>query len=117
MFDCVIPTREARHGKLYLWKDVIARSGTTKQSHWDCHVELSSTRNDWYETINITNAKFAKDTSAINDQILKNYSKSYLHHLFKTQEPLALKLATMNNVHFYLELMRKIRVVIKQNKI
>ncbi len=117
MFDCVIPTREARHGKLYLWKDVIARSRATKQSYWDCHVELSSTRNDWYESINITNAKFAKDTSPINNQILKNYSKAYLHHLFKTQEPLALKLATMNNVHFYLELMRKIRLAIKQNRL
>jgi queuine tRNA-ribosyltransferase len=99
MFDCVIPTREARHGKLYVWTN----GDVTKKS--------------FYKTTNITNAKFATDTSAINDQILKNYSKSYLHHLFKTQEPLALKLATMNNVHFYLELMKKIRLAIKQNKI
>lgn len=99
MFDCVIPTREARHGKLYIWTS----GDVTKKS--------------FYKTINITNAKFATDTSTINDQILKNYSKAYLHHLFKTQEPLALKLATMNNVHFYLELMKKIRLAIKQNKI
>ncbi len=97
MFDCVIPTREARHGKLYVW----TTGDVTKKS--------------FYKTINITNAKFATDTSAINDQILKNYSKAYLHHLFKTQEPLALKMATINNVYFYLELMKKIRIAIKQN--
>lgn len=99
MFDCVIPTREARHGKLYVW----TTGDVTKKS--------------FYKTINIINAKFAKDTSTINDQVLKNYSKAYLHHLFKSQEPLALKLATINNVHFYLELMKKIRVAIKQNKL
>ncbi len=99
MFDCVIPTREARHGKLYVWTNG------------------DVTKKNFYKTINLNNAKFAKDFSPINNTILKNYSKAYLHHLFKTQETLALKLATMNNVSFYLELMQKIRVAIKQGKI
>ncbi len=99
MFDCVIPTREARHGKLYVW------------SNGDV------TKKNFYKTINLNNAKFAKDQTAINDQSLKNYSKAYLHHLFKTQEPLALKLATINNVHFYLELMQKIRLSIKRGQL
>lgn len=115
MFDCVIPTREARHGKLYLWRNVIARSKATKQSKNGGLPRFA--RNDFYQTINITNAKFAKDKSAINEQVLPQYSKAYLHHLFKTQEPLALRLATINNLHFYLTLMEEIRRAIKQNKI
>jgi len=101
MFDCVIPTREARHGRLYLvdGKDFIV-NGKVK-----------------YKTINIVNAKFAKDTKPINNTNLKNYSRSYLHHLFKTQEPLGLRLATLNNLDFYLRLMKNIRQSIGRNKL
>ncbi|MCB9802416.1 tRNA guanosine(34) transglycosylase Tgt [Candidatus Nomurabacteria bacterium] len=100
MFDCVIPTREARHGKLYLWKG-----------------KPDPTKKDFYQTINISNAKFASDKKSINNSNLKNYSLSYLHHLFKTQEPLALRLATLNNLNFYLELMSEIRKAIKSGKL
>lgn len=94
MFDCVIPTREARHGRLYL------RRG----------------RNLEYETINITNSKFKTDFSPINDSNLKHYSKAYLHHLFKTGEPLAMRLATLNNLDFYLRLMESLRASIKAGR-
>ncbi len=111
MFDCVIPTREARHGKLYLWKGkrsaVIASAA--RQS--------SRARPSWYETINITNSKFAKDSHSINDTNLKNYSLAYLHHLFKTNESLGLRLATLNNLDFYMSLMKNIRQAIKQGKL
>lgn len=100
MFDCVIPTREARHGKLYLWNG-----------------QIDVTKNNFYKTININNAKFAKDISSINNSNLKDYSKAYLHHLFKTQEPLALSLATLNNLYFYASLMANIRLAIKKNKL
>ena len=100
MFDCVIPTREARHGRLYIWKG-----------------KPDVTKKNFYTTINITNAKFAKDTKSINNTNLKSYSKAYLHHLFKTQEPLALRLATLNNLKFYLDMMRDIRRTIKNNKL
>lgn len=98
MFDCVIPTREARHGKLYVRKKKDLSKG-------------------FYETITITNAKFQKDKKAINSGSLKKYSRAYLHHLFKTQEPLGIRLATINNLEFYLNLMSDIRVAIKSGKL
>lgn len=96
MFDCVIPTREARHGRLYLWKN-------------------KSLKGKFYETINITNSKFKNDLSPINNTNLKQYSKAYLYHLFKTNEPLGMRLATLNNLNFYLSLMLEIRKQIKNN--
>jgi queuine tRNA-ribosyltransferase len=102
MFDCVIPTREARHGRLYLWKK-------------------DNLQGKFYETINIFNAKFARDLKPINknSQIkeLREYNFAYLHHLFKTQEPLAIRLATLNNIEFYLTLMKKIRQAIEKNSL
>lgn len=100
MFDCVIPTREARHGRLYIWNK-----------------EKSIGQKDFYSTINIANAKYRDDFSAINNSNLKQYSKSYLHHLFKTGEPLGMRLATLNNVGFYLKLMSEIRKEIGKGKI
>ena len=98
MFDCVIPTREARHGKLYV---------RTKK-------EL---KGKFYETIHITRGKYKADKTPINKQSLKKYSRAYLHHLFKSEDPLALRLATINNLEFYLTLMKDIRQSIKQGKI
>lgn len=102
MFDCVIPTREARHGRLYLWKN-------------------KDFNKKFYETININNAGFAKKFKPINKDSaikeLREYSFAYLHHLFKTQEPLAMRLATLNNIEFYLTLMKEIREAIKTNKL
>lgn len=104
MFDCVIPTREARHGKIYFFSRANDR--------------LSG---KFYKTAIMTNAKFAKDFSPINKNSklkeLRNFTKAYLHHLFRTQEPLAIRLATLNNVEFYLDLMRKIRSQIKKENI
>ena len=100
MFDCVIPTREARHGRLYV----------------RLHDNLN---NKFYRTINIMNAKFNSDFSLINQnskiEELRKYNKAYLHHLFKIQDPLALKLATLNNIEFYLDLMKTIRKQIVNN--
>ncbi|MFA6422328.1 MAG: tRNA guanosine(34) transglycosylase Tgt [Candidatus Buchananbacteria bacterium] len=98
MFDCVIPSREARHGRLYLWKSKNLKAG-------------------FYETINISNAKYKNDFSPINDSNLKHYTKAYLYHLFKTGEPLGMRLATLNNVGFYLKLMERIREEIKNNNL
>ena len=115
MFDCVIPTREARHGRLYIWN-------YSKQGRRE---PLLSPRSEqrlrptpllkgkFYKTINITRARYAKDFSPINNSNLKRYSKAYLHHLFKTNEPLGMRLATLNNLNFYLSLMVEIRKAIK----
>lgn len=101
MFDCVIPTREARHGRLYLMKKGKGLTG----------------KGSFYETINITNAKYKTDLSSVNNTNLKQYSKAYLHHLFKTNEPLGMRLATLNNLEFYLSLMIEIRKNIKKGTI
>jgi len=102
MFDCVIPTREARHGRLYVF---------TKKN-------LSG---NFYKIININNAKFANSTKVLDQQcdceLCANYSLGYLHHLFKAQEPLAIKLATWHNLKFYLNLMRLIRQQIKAERL
>jgi len=103
MFDCVIPTREARHGRLYVWQ----------------HDDL--TKADFYKNITITNAEFKTNKDAINPTSkfteLREYSLSYLNHLFDTAEPLALRLASLNNLEFYLQLMEKIRKRIDEDKL
>lgn len=85
MFDCVMPSRNARHGLLYTWEG----------------------------TINIKNEKWAKDFSQLDpsskvwvDQV---YTKAYLRHLIKTGEYLGIQIATIHNLAFYLELMRVAR--------
>lgn len=84
IFDCVIPTREGRHGKLFL---------------------LKADKTDEYETININNSKFFHDFKAINSGSsfidLQNNSLAYLHHLFKLKDPLGQRLASLNNLEFY----------------
>lgn len=109
MFDCVIPTREARHGRLYQFctqrqKGAIKLFGSI-----------------YYQTINIKNSGYRQDLKPINAQskikLLNTHSKAYLYHLLKTEEGLGLRLATLNNVEFYLELMRKIQVAIQKLKL
>lgn len=85
MFDCVMPSRNARHGLLYTWEG----------------------------TINIKNEKWAKDFTALDpsssvwvDQV---YTKAYLRHLIKSGEYLGIQIATIHNLAFYLELMRVAR--------
>ena len=99
MFDCVIPTREARHGRLYGFK------GETES--------ISNASADFYQKINIKNEEYKFDMSPINATsrfvALRTYSKAYLRHLFVVEDPLAPRLATLNNLEFYLELMNKIR--------
>ncbi|MFC1598929.1 tRNA guanosine(34) transglycosylase Tgt [Patescibacteria group bacterium] len=109
MFDCVIPTREARHARLYQF--------CTQQQKGA--IKLFSGL--FYRTINATNEKFKKDFKPINIksniELLQQHSKSYLHHLFKTKEGLGLRLATLNNLEFYLQLMQNIRQAIKDKKL
>lgn len=85
MFDCVIPTRNARNGMIF-----------TKDG-----------------SINIKNAKYADDPSPIDETsshpALRNYSKAYLNHLVKSNEILGSMLCTQINLEFYLNLMKDIR--------
>ncbi|MCC7522306.1 tRNA guanosine(34) transglycosylase Tgt [Candidatus Uhrbacteria bacterium] len=92
MFDCVLPTRNARHGQLYRF----------------IHDDLS--RPDFYETVQITNEKWKMSKEPIGEgPELSRYTMGYLRHLFTVDEMLGQRLATMVNVKFYLDLMDKIR--------
>jgi tRNA-guanine transglycosylase len=109
MFDCVAPTRLARHGMLFV--------GPTE---------------DKKLRINITNAKFAKDPGPIDPNCTcpvclpvrssagaaagKNYSRAYLHHLFNAQEMSGMRLASIHNLHFMLDLMRQAREAILEDR-
>jgi len=109
MFDCVIPTREARHGRLYEFcsptsKDAVKLFGKLA-----------------YRTINITNKIFNSDMAPINpdsnNKLLRTYTRSYLYHLLKIEEGLGMRLATLNNVEFYLSLMTQIRKAIEAGQL
>ena len=91
MFDCVMPTRNARNGYLFTSVGVIK----------------------------IRNAKYKKDTKPLDQNCTcstcLDYSRAYLHHLQKTNEIIGSRLNTLHNLHYYLELMRSMREAIKNN--
>ncbi len=97
-FDCVIPMREARHGRLY----ISARTEDGKEA---------------YETIDVRNAQYAEDftpiDSSCNCYACLNHTRAYVNHLIKSDEMLGARLATMHNLRFYLNLMDKIRKAIE----
>lgn len=104
MFDCVIPTREGRHGKLFFKK---------KLKFPISNFQFLKNAKKFYETINITNSKFERDFSPINPysklEELRRHSKAYLRHLFKLKEPLGARLASLNNLEFYMDFFKEIR--------
>ncbi len=116
MFDCVIPTREARHGRLYIYSSTKPRSCGARGEVLDSSrfAGLARTiKSDFYKTLQITNEKFKKDMRPIDENCdcyaCKNFSRAYLNHLFKTKEGLGLRLATIHNLKFYLDLMGRLR--------
>ncbi len=113
MFDCVIPSREGRHGRLYIsnLKSQISKpqlkTKNLRTTDWLRRKKL------FYDTINVKSAKYRNNMESINPESkipeLREYSLAYLHHLFKTGEPLGQRLATLNNLEFYLELLAAFR--------
>ena len=95
-FDCVIPTREARHGKAYV------------------------NDGNGYKTINILKPEFREDFSPLNPSCecfaCGNHTRAYLNHLFKSNEILGIRLLTEHNLRFYLGLMEKIRTAISNGE-
>ena len=85
LFDCVMPSRNARHGHLFTWDGII----------------------------NINNAKYELDDTPIDKECncptCQNFSRAYLRHLMKANEMLGMRLAVMHNLHFYNSLMTRIR--------
>jgi len=108
MFDCVIPTRNARHGTLYKFK---VQSSKFKVK--DEKLKVKNGNAGFYEMLRITNEKFKSDKKPIDKNCgcftCQNYSRAYLRHLFMAKELLALRLASIHNIYFYLELMKRIR--------
>lgn len=91
MFDCVMPTRNGRNGMLFTWNG----------------------------TMNMKNAKWANDFSPLDENgtsyVDKIYSKAYVRHLFHANEFLALQIASIHNLAFYLDLVRVARQHIMEN--
>lgn len=85
IFDCVMPTRNARHGHVFTWRGVI----------------------------NILNAQYELDESPLDKEcncpVCQNFSRAYIRHLFKAKEILGMRLTVMHNIYFYNTLLEKIR--------
>ena len=92
LFDCVMPSRNARHGHLFTWQGIR----------------------------NIMNAKYERDLSPIDENCdcptCRNHSRAYLRHLFKANEMLAMRLAVQHNLYFYNTLMEKIRAALDEGR-
>ena len=91
-FDCVMPSRNARHGNLFSWRG----------------------------KINLLNEKYAEDSRPIAEECscpaCKNYSRAYIRHLFKAKEALGMRLAVLHNLYFYNDLMQKIRDALDEGR-
>ena len=91
-FDCVMPSRNARHGHLFTSKGII----------------------------NIKNEKYAHDFSPIDENcecpVCKTYSNAYVRHLIKADEMLGMRLAVMHNLFFYNDLTAKIRQALAEGR-
>lgn len=89
LFDCVMPTRNARHGQIFTWQGIR----------------------------NIRNEKYELDENPLDTQCdcptCKNFSRAYIRHLFKSGEMLAMRLCVMHNIYFYNTLMIEIRNALK----
>lgn len=85
LFDCVMPSRNARHGQLFTWQGVR----------------------------NLNNAKYETDESPIDEScdcpVCQNFSRAYIRHLLKSGEMLGMRLAVLHNLYFYNNLMEVIR--------
>ena len=92
MFDCVMPTRNARNGQLF------TASGT----------------------LNIRNACYAADTAPIDESCgcyaCRHFSRAYLRHLFMSRELLAYRLATIHNVYYFVQLLENIRAAVSEGR-
>ena len=91
-FDCVMPSRNARHGNLFTWKG----------------------------KINLLNEKYVEDPRPIAEECqcpaCREYSRSYIRHLFKAREALGMRLAVLHNLYFYNDLMQKIRDALDEGR-
>ncbi|MCI9256753.1 tRNA guanosine(34) transglycosylase Tgt [Oscillospiraceae bacterium 42-9] len=92
LFDCVMPTRNARHGHAF--------------THAGCR--------------NLMNAKYALDQAPLDEEcgcpVCQRFTRAYLHHLFKAGEMLGMRLAVMHNLYFYNHLLEDIRKALDEDR-
>ncbi len=100
-FDCVSPTRRGRHGNIY----ISPRNGGKKEQNF---------------TVQITGAQYIFDTNPLDPGCecftCQNFTRAYLHHLFKAKEMLGMRLASYHNVYFILHLLKQIRNAIGEGR-
>ncbi|MDD4996202.1 MAG: tRNA guanosine(34) transglycosylase Tgt [Patescibacteria group bacterium] len=116
MFDCVIPTRNARHGLIYVNpKSEILNSKRIQNPG------PQILNKKFYKEIHIINAKYKNDFRPLDSNCscytCQKFSRAYLRHLFISNECLGLRLASIHNLAFYLNLMENIRKMIKEGEL
>jgi len=104
IFDCVLPTRDARHKRLYVFKKDPKK------------IKDIFTETDWLDFVYISRERFVRDGSPISEycdcHACKNYSRAYLNHLFTIEDTLAYRLSTIHNLRMYSMLMEMLRKVV-----
>lgn len=99
IFDSALPTRDARNGRLYTFTDAIPQP--------------SAAHNHWFRFVYISDDKHIKDARPISTtcpcHTCRTYSRGYLHHLYKQSDVAFMRLATIHNVRFMVELMAALR--------
>jgi queuine tRNA-ribosyltransferase len=99
LFDCVIPTRDGRHGRLFVFRE----------SAESARIEGK----DFYREIGIESERYARERRPVEPEcscpLCAQYSAAYLHHLFKVHDAAAARLATLHNLTFYVRLMKRLR--------
>jgi len=117
-FDCVMPTREGRHGRIYVWNpkgDIEVYFNKQQKQLISGKQIKKEIPSNFYSVANVTNKKFRYNNNLINPSDPQSPTYSYLYHLFRTNEMLGQRLATLNNLNFYFSLMRQLREFIKKN--
>ncbi len=110
LFDCVLPTRDARHHRLYTWDENLK---TLPKNRLELET-LETNGTPWVQSLYINRGVFAADQQPLDPHCdcptCTTYSRAYLHHLFKVKEGLALKLATQHNLRFYARVMELLAI-------
>jgi queuine tRNA-ribosyltransferase len=103
IYDCVLPTRDARHGRLYVYK------AKTMD-------KIDVNKSKFYEYLSPKKGRYTHDDSPVSTAcdclLCSKYSRAYLHHLFKIKDSSALRLATIHNLRFYSILMERLRSLV-----
>lgn len=101
IFDCVLPTRDARHKRIYVFKKDPNK------------IENIFTEKDWSGFLYLGKDKYQTDTAPLSEYCdcyaCKNYSRAYINHLFKIEDALAWKLATIHNLRMYSKTMELVK--------